>query len=71
MAKKRKRLPDPNGDGLVDVFTLPELVSNRVIVLTYNPILDTVEVEGEGCSPLELRAIVAQAADQLLPIEQD
>lgn len=71
MAKKHKRTHAPDPAGLVDGFTMPELGRERHVILTYNPGMDTVEIDDTGCSPLEARAIVRQASEQLLHIFEE
>ena len=72
MPKKRpKRIPDEDGDGCADLFTLPELVQIKRLVVTYNPITDTVEIDDRGMSPLEMRALLISAAEQFADARQD
>ncbi len=71
MPKKRKRLPDPDGGGKVDVFTLPELVRCRRLILTYNPFLDEIQMDDDGFSPLEARALLTAAAEQFCAALQE
>lgn len=65
MASSRRPRPLRPEDALIPVRDLAE---RQILIITYNRITDTVEIDEAGLSPIEVRGILSLAVQQVTEV---